>query len=182
MTSKVMVTRYPAVIPYTVRMEPAENAGLSHRRQRVKDIEKQARQKAAPIQEQKPVKRDFEKAGRLPADNPAPHPTERKFVSAPAPAPSPAGVPPMTERKTQDVPKVERKPEPQAKPATPVRDYWNDRAKATQAPAPAPSQPANEPKPVRDYWNDRAKAADERKPKDAPRRDRSKDRDFDRER
>lgn len=56
----------------------------------------------------------------------------------------------------------------------------NDRAKAAQAPAPTPSQPTNEPKSVRDYWSDRAKAADDRKPKQAPNRARSKDPDRER--
>lgn len=68
-----------------------------------------ARQQAARAMERQPVRDDFDKAKRLAAANPVPHPTDRQHVSQPAPAPSPAGTPPLPARQVQDVP---RKPDP----------------------------------------------------------------------
>jgi hypothetical protein len=129
---------------------------------RGKDPRYQARQEAARRQEQKPMKREFErsKAPELPATK---YPTSRQSISQAAPAPSPAGVPQPAPRKIQDVPEVSRKLDV-AKPApTAQRDF---------------SQSTEPPKTMADYWNQKAKErpAADRTP------DRSKDRDFDRDR
>lgn len=85
---------------------------------RGKDPRYQGRQNAAPSSEQKPMKKDFEKAQQV--QQPAkPHPAERRFVSNPAPAPSPAGGPPKTQRTVQNVPKKDwgaKAPDPASKP------------------------------------------------------------------
>lgn len=104
------------------------------------------------------MKRDFERsrAPELPATK---YPTSRQAISQAAPAPSPTGVPQPAPRKIQDVPEVTRKVDV-AKPApTAQRDF---------------SQSTEKPKTMADYWNQKAK--------ERPAADRSKDRDFDRER
>lgn len=128
---------------------------------RGKDPRYPARQQAAPRQEQKPMKRDFERsrAPELPATK---YPTSRQAISQPAPAPSPAGLPTPAQRKIQDVPEVARKVDI-AKPApTAQRDFGAS---------------ADKPLTRAEYWNQKAK---EKAPE--PARDRSRDRDFDRER
>lgn len=117
---------------------------------RGKDPQYQVRQKAAPSSEQKPMKKDFEKAQNLaPAKQAPAHPTERKFVSAPAPAPSPAGGPPMTQRRAQEVPSPAKKDWAAAAPApTPqLKKEWD-----AKAPAKAPEI---KPLPTRDRTRDR---------------------------
>ena len=129
---------------------------------RGKDPRYLARQQAARRQEQKPMKREFERsrAPELPATK---YPTSRQAISQPAPAPSPAGLPTPAQRKIQDVPEVSRKVDvARTAPTTTQRDF---------------SQSADRPMTRAEYWNQKAK---EKAPE--PSRDRSRDRDFDRER
>lgn len=98
-----------------------------------------ARQQAARHMENQPVRDDFDKAKRLAQANPAPHPTDRRHVSQPAPTPAPAGTPPLPARAVQDVP---RKPDPvmpkQEPKPLPAKDW-------TKASSPAgPSLPAKD--------------------------------------
>lgn len=153
---------------------------------RGKDPRYQARQKAAPIQEQKPMRNQFDRsAGELaPAKVPT-MPAGRMTVSTPAPAPSPAGEVPTPRREAQTVPQVDRPAEwakseqgkealAKDKPASPARQDFS-----RTATPPTPQQPTPEaPKPLSRAEQFRQMAAD-RKPIE---RDRSRERDFDRDR
>lgn len=149
---------------------------------RGKDPRYQARQQAAPAQEQKPMRKDFEKT-RLPA--PSRVVVVERSIATPAPAPSPAGVPAAPVQARQSVPQVDRAAEWAKTPAgretlarnapvPPVRKNFDRSAEAAKpAPAPAPQTRAEK-------WNARAKEiGTERKTIE---RDRSRDRDFDRDR
>lgn len=145
-----------------------------------------ARQDARPMELQ-PVKKDFDEARRLAAANPPTHPTERKFVSTPAPTPSPAGTPPLPARSVQDVPRQPEPVMPAVKPASsasPAKDW----TKAATPAVPAPAQttaakdwgnsatpPQASPLPAKD-WN--AKPEPRREIKPLP--ERGKDRDWER--
>jgi Relaxase/Mobilisation nuclease domain. len=117
---------------------------------RGKEPEPRARQQAATPLEREPVKEDFEKAKRLAEANLAPHPTERRFVSSPAPTPAPAGAPPIPARAVQDVP---QKPEPimPEVSAAPSRDWPK---------AATPAQPAPEAKVGVTDWSAKYKLTD----------------------
>lgn len=97
-----------------------------------------ARQDAAPVQEQKPMKRDFDNARRIEKPAPVARSTP-EFVAKPAPAPSPSGdVPKPAARELRQVPA--QKPAPalkrlaeakkdfspaSAKPAPDIKKDWN---------------------------------------------------------
>jgi len=149
----------------------------------------QRAQNARRTMEQKPVEKDFDKARQLSIATPTPAPVKQQALTMPAPQPTPAGVPTPPARTVQEVPKVDRAAE-WAKTAqgraelaktnptpAPARDFAKSAAPATPAQAPT------EPKPMSraEYWNAQAKAKSADR-EQAPERDRSKDRDFDRER
>lgn len=148
---------------------------------RGKEPEPRARQDARPM-ELKPVNKDFDKARGVAPANLSPHPTERRFVSTPAPSPSPAGAPPIPARAVQDVPK---KPEPimpaVTRSSTPPTRDWTKAATPAQPAAPLPARDWNAaaspstPLPPRD-WN--AKPEPTREIKPLP--ERGKDRDWER--
>lgn len=156
---------------------------------RGEEPEPRARQAVRPMELQ-PVKKDFDEARRLVSANPSQHPTERKFVSTPAPSPSPAGTPPIPARSVQDVPK---KPEPimpaVTRSSTPPAKDWSKVAAAkdwTKTATPAQPAPAKDwskaatpdptaPRTVKG-WN--AKAEPSREIKPLP--ERGKDRDWER--
>lgn len=89
----------------------------------------QARQDAAPQQEQKPMKREFDTARRIER---APIDQKPAFVARPAPAPSPAGdVPKPPQRTVQQVPvKAEPTFAPSKTPAPVSRSFDQAAAKA----------------------------------------------------
>lgn len=98
-----------------------------------------ARQNAAPMQEQKPMKRPFENARSGPEDAPR-APTRTAFVSQPGPAPSPSGdVPRPAQKVAQEVP-VKTPALPAASPAPLPRKDWNA---AAAKPTPAPRKDWN---------------------------------------
>lgn len=112
---------------------------------RGKEPEPRARQQAAPPLEREPVKEDFEKAKRLAEANPAPHPTEQRFVSSPAPTPAPAGAPPIPARALQDVPTKPEPIMPEVTRSSPLpAQAWTKAA--------TPAQPAPEAKPGVTDW------------------------------
>jgi len=128
---------------------------------RGKDPQYLARQNARPQQEQKPVKRDFDKARTLePAKIPQ-HPTERRFVSTPTPTPSPVGAVPQPSRVAQEVPK---KPDPvpvqKKAPPPPMREAMAQASKAPPPPKEAVPlqrlQPAAEKPSLAKEWGKRA--------------------------
>lgn len=97
-----------------------------------------------PSQEQKAVKRDFDKAREIAPRMNAPAPTERVRLSTPAPHPAPLGVSVPPPNKVHDVPKVDKAAEyakaTQARdgkpsPATSKRDFSKT--------APPTAQPSN---------------------------------------
>lgn len=146
---------------------------------RGRDPRYQARQKAAPQQEQKPMRDTFDKARELaPAKNvPVPAMTPERLAS-PAPAPSPAGEVPTVNRTAQTVPHVDRAAE------------WakSEQGKDAMAKdAPPPSAKAQftkqaEPEQAKPSFADRFRQkAAERPAVDRP-RDRDRERDFDRDR
>lgn len=152
---------------------------------RGKQLEPRARQDVRPM-ELKPVKKDFDQAGRLAGAKPDPYPTERRHVSQPVPSPAPAGVPPMPAQRVQDVPK---KPEPimpaVKRSVTPPTKDWGKVA-APPAPSPRPTStkdwtaaatplPPQASPPAKD-WNAKPEPSREIKPMPT----RSKDRDRDR--
>jgi Relaxase/Mobilisation nuclease domain len=121
-----------------------------------------ARQKPAPVQEQKPMKREFDTAANgLP--NAGKAPTETRHLAQAAPAPSPAGVPPLTPRKAQEV-TAKPEPTPTARPV-PAKDW-------TKAATP----PAATPAPAKDW----TKSATDKPREIKPLPPRNKDRDRDR--
>lgn len=133
---------------------------------RGKDPRYPARQEAdRRKQEQKAmVKREFDTARELAPANPVPHPHKQQSLSVPAPSPAPAGMPTPAARKVHSVPEQSRTVDvPKVAPSTTQRDF---------------GQSAEKPMSRADFWNQKAKEqAADRQP-----RDRSKDRDFDRER
>ncbi len=164
-------TRYTADRAALIERQDGEKAKMREAWRQVyerrgKDLRYTARQQVARAMEQKPMKREFDKARELaPAKQPAPHPHNRQSLSVPAPTPAPAGMPTPAQRKVQDVPEVSRAvPASRPAPSTAQKDF---------------GQSAEKPMTRADYWNQRAKekAADRK-----PERDRSGDRDFDRER
>lgn len=150
---------------------------------RGKDPRYQARQQAAPSPEQKPMKQDFDKAKwQRPTVTVTYTPTVDRALSTPAPAPSPAGVPAPPQKARQSVPQVDRAAEwaktPQGRETlaktAPAPKARRDFQQAKDATAPAVTQTRAQ------KWNERAKEiGTERKTIE---RDRSRDRDFDRER
>lgn len=144
---------------------------------------------ARPTPETPTMERDFDKARQLPIANIPTAPVKQQAIPTPTPQPTPAGVPAPAPRVVQTVPKVDRAAE-WAKSAQGRRELEKDapapaagRAFDTSASPAQPAQPATEQKPMSraDYWNQRAQenAADRQQ---EPARDRSRDRDFDRER
>lgn len=86
-----------------------------------------ARQEAAPIQEQKPMKREFDNARRIEKPQPVARSTP-EFVAKPAPAPSPSGeVPQPAKRELQQVPvkKEQDAGRQDKKPAASAKRDWN---------------------------------------------------------
>lgn len=124
-----------------------------------------ARQDAAPVQEQKPMKREFDNVRRLDRPQPVARSTP-EFVAKPAPAPSPAGdVPKPPARELRDVP-AQKKDMPALKRlADAKRDF-----------SPAAAKPAPD---IKKDWNagtaDRAQGL-----KRLPPRDRDRDREPER--
>ena len=104
----------PKPAPYTVTTPPRDTIEQQkHLDRRSRII---AQQEAAPAPEPQTVNKDFDKARGMAPANLSPHPTERRFVSSPAPTPAPAGAPPIPARAVQDVP---TKPEPIMPAVTP---------------------------------------------------------------
>lgn len=132
-----------------------------------------------PSPENPKMQREFDKARQLPDANKIQKaPTEQRSLTTPAPQPSPRGDVVTPHRTVQEVPKVDRAAEwakGKAAPEKPTPAARTDWAKA--APAPTPATPAT---PARTDW---ARSAD-KTPTTPTRefRDRSKDRDFDRDR
>lgn len=148
---------------------------------------RQARQQAAPQQEQKPMKDRFDNARRLP-ERTAPAPTRPDFIAQAQPTPSPSGdVPKPLPKRLQDVPA--QKPATKAPAAQKVATAKKDWAPAAAKPAPAPAtrkdwskpaeQRAEQPAPRKDW----GKTTEQRlQDKPAPRPTLARDRDRDRER
>lgn len=82
------------------------------------------RQNAVPMQEQKPMKREFDTAA-LGLPNAGKAPTETRHLAQSAPAPSPAGVPPLTPRAAQEVPTKDwtRAASPPVASPAPAKDW-----------------------------------------------------------
>ena len=168
---------------------------------RGKEPEPRARQTVRPMELQ-PVKKEFDEARGVAPANLSPHPTERRFVSTPAPTPSPAGAPPIPARAVQDVPK---KPEPIMPAVTrsstpPAKDWSKVAAPQPATPAPAkdwtkattPAQTPAQPAPAKDWgkvatpdptaprvvkdWNATPEPSREIKPMPTRPRDRDRDR------
>ena len=146
---------------------------------RGKDPRYQARQKAAPQQEQKLMRDTFDKARELAPAKHAPTPAQQPArITSPAPAPSPVGEVPTPHRTAQPVPRVDRAAE------------W---AKSEQGKAvldkDAPPPPARaqftkqaEPEQAKPSLADRLRQKAAERPAADRERDRERERDFDRDR
>ncbi|CAA2161302.1 hypothetical protein MBRA_06463 [Methylobacterium brachiatum] len=143
---------------------------------RGKDPRFQARQKAAPQQEQKPMRDTFDKARELAPAKLTPSPArETARITSPAPAPSPAGDVPAPNRTAQPVPRVDRAAE------------WakSEQGKAAMAkdapPPPAKAQFTKqaEPEQAKPSFADRFRQKAAERP--AVDRQRERDREFDRD-
>jgi len=164
-----------------------------------------------PQQENPAMRREFDKARELAPANHAPIPDRQISTPIPTPEPSPSGTPPPPKNKLQNVPDVDkvqewaRTQDAQRSTSQEARKAAPDSLRAVTPaayrpppitpPAPAKETPAKEP-PSRDYWNKAAEAPKPQEPvkardywdrtakpeKPTPTHDRSKDRDFDRDR
>ncbi len=102
--------------------------------------EAKAGQNAAPVQEQKPMKRDFDNARRIDKPTPVAR-TSPEFVAKPAAAPSPSGdVPRPAQRDLQQVPvkKEQSAGRQDQKPAVPAKRDWNAIAGVKSSAKPVP--------------------------------------------
>lgn len=107
-----------------------------------------ARQKAAPQQEQKPMKDRFERARGIEQRTP-PAPTKTAFISQAQPAPSPSGdAPRPAPKRPQQVPLKEPILPKVAAPAPAPRRDWSATAKPATSPAPRKDWSAAAPKPA----------------------------------
>lgn len=144
---------------------------------RGKDPRYQARQKAAPQQEQKRMRDTFDKARELaPAKNvPVPAVTPER-LSSPAPAPSPAGEVPTVNKTPQPVPQIDR-----------AADWAQSQQGRSSLSKDAPPPPAKaqftkqaEPEQAKPSFADRFRQKAAERP--AVDRQRDRERDFDRDR
>ncbi len=138
-----------------------------------------ARQDAASVQEQKPMKRDFENAQRFEQSRPKME-TTPEFVSRPAPAPSPAGdVPAPAKRDLRDVPAHKEATPAKVTPAA-AKDWKGATAEKATAPPPkdwsAPAQASTQQVSAKD-WNAKAATVDQNRGMPDRSRDRGPERD-----
>lgn len=125
-------------------------------------MEQQARQNAAPQQEQKPMRRPFDDARRIEPPAPTPkHPHEPQRVNVAEPRLTPQGMPQPRPAQVQETPKVDRAAEymrqqqpTQAQPAPARRDFRQTQPTPQQQPAqpqPASRQAEQLPNANRDF-------------------------------
>jgi hypothetical protein len=115
---------------------------------REKDPRYQRRQNAGSPSEQT-MKKDFDNA-RQEQQPQRSLPTERKFVSNPAPSPSPAGAPPMSRRTAQNVPMKDWGEAKTASPQPQLKKDWASKETPQK-------QPEIKPLPARDRSRDRSR-------------------------
>jgi hypothetical protein len=150
------------------------------------------REKPAAVMEQKPMKRDFEKAGQIDPPPPRKGPTVPEYVARPSPAPTPTGdAPQPPKRVVEQVPaQVVQKPAPEraakdwqaaAQPAVPARaDALAERPQPPAKDWSTSAPPKGEDVAPRKDWAEVSKDKGPREIKPLPARDRSKDRDRER--
>lgn len=142
-------------------------------------------QNAVAVQEQKPMKRTFERTTGMEVGRLEKAPTVTRFISQAEPAPSPSGdVPKPAPKAAQQVPAKQLPPAPQQSPAT-SRGSWQEAAKKPvrdpRADFAANKQSISAPVKDAAYWQQRAKDARAAE-KQNPSQTRDKSRDYDRER
>lgn len=169
-----------------------QNAERAKVREAWRQLNLQRGRKPQVAEREKPTMREFDKAASMDAERARQlSASVRRSVATPAPAPVPAGMVQPPARSVQDVPKIDRAAEwaktaqgraalAKDAPAPPARQQFGRAVEPKPEPhTQAPAQEAAKTQSRADYWNERAKAAD--RPQKLE-RDRSLNRDFDRER